>query len=121
MPTVLPARKMPTATSNPRFVIDARADAKLNEISSEFADMILDVAALRTTNRDSHNRPLVDACDIEAAARAICALLRQAPASGVVLTPESEQLLHHFQAVCNAFSHECEQSADDEHSRYAKQ
>ncbi|MCI0357356.1 MAG: hypothetical protein L0211_02585 [Planctomycetaceae bacterium] len=100
---------MSTAT-NPSYVIDARADAKLNEISSEFADAILAVAASRTSNRDSQNRPLVDACDIEDAARVLCEVIQRARTAGGKLPPESEQVLQHLQAVCSAFQHECEQS-----------
>ena len=118
MPTAFPDRPMSTA-ADPSYVIDARADAKLNEISSDFADMILAVAAQRTKNRDAHNRPLVDACDIEDAARALCFVFQQAKATSGKLPPESEQILKHFQEICDAFSHECEQSSA-ERAKYSR-
>jgi len=96
---------------NPAFVIEARADAKLNEISSEFADAILGMAAAATRNRDAYGRPMVDACDIEAAARSLCNALQRVSSRDPQFARENAQILQHLRAVCDEFSHECEQSS----------
>jgi hypothetical protein len=103
-------RTVPTAQLEALdYVIDARANEKLNEFSGDLAKILLELASRLTHNRTSQGVPLVDVCDIEAAASVLCSAIKRGVQSGD-LPDQSGEVLEHLEEVCKAFAHECEES-----------
>lgn len=100
-------------TAEHEFVIDARADSLLSQISNDFADVILRVAAAQAQEKTEKNVPIVTVCDIEDAARTVCILVETGIKSGQLPPGDYGPVLKYLGQFCDAAARECRQ---DEHA-----
>jgi hypothetical protein len=96
------------------YVIDAKADEMLSELSNEFSEVVLRMAASMTENRTESDVPLVTVCNIADAAEVLCHVVTEALKKQGASEHERAALCS-LQGFCKTFLDECNrQSESDE-------
>jgi len=99
--------KVATDNATPQFAIERNASALLREMSGEFSETILRMAAKNTAGRTPSGMPLVDSCDIADAAETLCQSLKQLQDCTPHLSDDQKQAMLELQTFCQVFAEDC--------------